>query len=100
MPIKLFFDAGTFDTDVEYSRMNPDQRKEFLHETFDVKATDEIVSDEAVLRLYTAAGEVGLRRIIAANTIKAPAGLVADDLVYWQQRANDLIGSRPTIITQ
>ncbi len=99
MTIKLFFDAGTFDIDVEYLQMNPDQRKNFLNKTFSVKAANEIVSDAAVLRLYTAAGEAGLERIIAARTIKAPAGLNADDLVYWQQRANDLLGGRPTIIT-
>jgi hypothetical protein len=100
MTIKLFFDAGTFDTDVKYLRMNPDQRKKFLHETFGTKAPSEIVSDEAVMRLYTAAGEAGLKRIAAANTIKAPAGLKADDLVYWQQRANDLLGGRPIVTTQ
>lgn len=99
MTTKLFFDAKTFDTDVKYLRMSPDQRKKYLKETFGSKAPSEIVSDAAVLRLYTAAGEAGLKRIIAASTIKAPAGLNADDLEHWQKRANDLLDGRPTILT-
>jgi hypothetical protein len=100
MTVKLFFDSNTFEGDVEYLRKTPAQRKKFLHKTFGAKASDEIVSDEAVLNLYTTAGEAGLKRIAAASTIKAPGGLNAADLAYWQQRAIGLLGDQAAIVTK
>jgi hypothetical protein len=78
MDTKLFFDSSTFDNDVQYLRMSEAQRKDFLQQTFGVKASDAIVSDEAVMAMYTAAGTPGLERIMVANTIKAPAGFTLD----------------------
>lgn len=92
--------CDTFNQDVKYIRMTPQERLGHLINVYScsLEAAQQVVSDGFVENWFAGKGEEGQARLDAAQTIKAPISLNFGDLAHWHQRALDLLG-RPIAIT-